>query len=598
MGLRPMPAGALTLPPELDGRIFPVNDADLRLSDPVFSTVSMLEPTVIDPNPTVPVTRSVVDGGVLRQVQSVHVPWTYDQTTAPGDPAIGTAVFVDWNATLSDAPNIFGPRAQTEYFGPRGVFHLEGTVRYARNAGQNALTPIAFANQLMVANAPGADRTITPGWAFMNNQWFIAEGGHKLTLMYNDGAKGMAGFVDNQVFTVRDAGSTLDGVTNGYEALSFASRTYVGTDAALHAVIGFDMADINRHPDPPVGDVIPEIPAGLVSETIGLRVAHLAKGGTFGIGVQNASRTVLPPIGADLADETATIPTDASVVVVTNTSGGALTLVPSATAPSIQAGREGQVLTIVNGGEQRVTVPSGSQAANSGVRTEVALEPGEVVDLVFIDGSWHVRGEVVAEFPGVHPLFVPLAPAGARTFRSTHADGSMTGIDLVAAPGTWSSAAVRLMFEGEAAPRTVISSGAIGFSDGIDGAAGTYLSRLGDGSLRVGSISTALRGLEADVVQAGVRRGVKAITASTYAVVADDRRLTLTRDSASGTTISWPSDADAALPVGSEIPVCNLGAGAVAHQGGSGASVITSGTQQQGTRRVGVKVAADTWCVG
>ena len=82
-------------------------------------------------------------------------------------------------------------------------------------------------------------------------------------------------------------------------------------------------------------------------------------------------------------------------------------------------------------------------------------------------------------------------------------------------------------------------------------------------------------------------------------MVAADRRRTVTRTNASASTMTWPSDATAPeLPVGTEIPVCNLGTGAITHQGGSGASVVTDGTQPRGARWVGVKVAADTWCVG
>lgn len=599
MGLRPagaVPSSMAVLPPELDGRIFPVGTADLALAEPVFGT------TVIQDENGNPLTRAVVDGGVLRRVQSIIVPWDYTQDVTPTDTAIGTAMLVQWNATINDSVPWVGPQAQTGFFGPRGVYQLEGTVRYAKNMSMVSLTPIAFANQLRVTNTPDADRTITPGWAFMNNQVFQAVGGRKVTLMYNDTAKGMAGFVDNQVFTVEGAGSQIDGTTNGYEALSFATRNFVTQGVHLHAVIGFDMADINHPMNIPPGGTEPPVPPvepGLVDTTIGVRVAHLSKGGSFGIGVQNGSRTVLPPQPATLSGPSSTIRTDASYVVIQT--GAPVTLTSPKALPD---GRDGQVVTLVNGSDHAVTIQGKSILPSTNLAETETMLRGDVIDLIFRVDTWHVRSRTLGwdrsvALPNVHPWFIPTGARGVTTFQSTHTDGSVTGIDLVTAPGSLSASTLRLFVEGDAAPRTVVSTGAIGFTDGTSGGVGTFLRRSSAGTLAVGDLAGARHNVDADVFVGGVRRSVNAVTSTGYAVVGTDRRVTVTRDNASASTMTWPSDAAAPdLPLGTEIPVCNLGVGAVSHQGGAGATVITDGAQPRGTRRVGVKVAANTWCVG
>ena len=573
-------ASLLVLPPELDGRIFPEGTADLSLAVPSYAS-------------------GAVDGGVLRSVTSLQIPWSYTQTTKPTDTAIGTAVLVDWQATLNDA-NLFGPNAQTGFFGPRGVFQLEGEVRYQRDMGQFNITPIAYASQLAITNADGGDRTITPGWGFMNNAWFMAKDSRKLTLRFNDTARGMGGFIDNQVYTVAEGTSgSIDGSTHGYESLSFVSRNFVTTDVHLAGVVGFDMADINH---PIEGGSEPGPAAGQVDYTIGLRVEHLSRGGTFGIGVENASRTVRPPQTATVTGAGDTVRTDATWVIVENTTPGPLTLTST---PSLPAGREGQVLTLVNGGAQPVTLQGEAALSGSLLASTHTLLPGDLVDLVFHDDRWQVRGDAVgwhrtASRPGTSAWALPAPEAGVTTYQTTHPSGGATGIDIMTPAGeTAPSANVRLFQAGDVAARNVVAAGVIGFSDGVDAAGGSYIARTGPGVVTVGDFGGTLHTIEAATVHGGQRRDINATSSTGYAVVAADRRRTVTRTNASASTMTWPSDATAPeLPVGTEIPVCNLGTGAITHQGGSGASVVTDGTQPRGARWVGVKVAADTWCVG
>jgi hypothetical protein len=568
--------------PELDARIFPVGVGDLMLAVGAYS-------------------GGLVDGGVIRRATSIQIPWNYTQTVTPTDPAIGTAVLVDWQATLTDNAPWQGPIAQPGWFGPRAVFHLDGDVRYGRDMSIVNITPIAFGNQLKVSNADGANRTITPGWGFMNAPWFQAKDNRVLTLNHNDTATGMGGFVDNQLYLVDEnaPNGRIDGVANGYEALSFVSRNFVLPNVHLTGVVGFDMADINV---PLQGSGEPGPPAGRVNQTIGVRVQHLSKGGTFGIGVQNGSRTVRPPQTATVPNAGTAIRTDASVVVVQNSSSGPLTLT---SVPTLPAGRDGQIVTLVNGGTHAVTLQGTDTLAGSSVRSGHTLLSGDVLDLIFQQGVWRARSSSTAwnqvrSLPGVSAFAMPMPRPGVTTYQATHGSGGVTGIDVMTPTGETAPAAnLRLFKAGETAPRTVVALGGLGFSDGTNAADGTYLVRSAAGVLTVGSFTGTLHTVRAGTFHGGQRRDVQAATATAYTVTATDGARTVTRNSASASTMTWPTDAGAAaLAIGTEIPVCNLGAGAVTHQGASGATVITAGPQSRGMRWVGVKVAANTWCVG
>jgi hypothetical protein len=588
----PATPAAAAFPEDLEGRLLPYNDGDLLLAV-AESTASHTVPT-----PSVATyDTGYVDGGVLRRATSLRIPWYYTQTAAPVDSAIGTAVNVDWHATLNDQ-NYFGPIAQTGWFGPRGVFHLEGELQYQRNMGQFNITPIGFGYQLIVSNAGSGTRTITPGWGFMNQPWFVAKGGNDVILRYNDTARGMAGFVDNQLFTAEE-GSAIDGTTHGYEALSFASRNFVTPGVHLSGVVGFDMADINQ----PVVGMPGEGPAaGEIDYTIGLRVAHLGKGDSFGIGVENASRTVLPPQTAALDSAGDTIRTDATWVVVENSTSGALTLT---SVPTLPDGREGQVLTLVNSGAQPVTIQGESTLAGSNSAQRLTLLAGDVVDLVFHEDLWRLRSRAVSwahveSYPGVTAFGLPAPKPGVTSYQSTHPSGGSTGIDIMTPAGeTNPAASIRMFRHGESAARTVIAAGILGFSDGTDALGGTYLARTSPGVLSVGNFAGALQTVQADLLHGGQRRDIGTVTSTGYTVVEDDRRRTVVRNNASASTMTWPSDSAAPkLSIGVEIPICNLGAGAITHQSGAGATVHSAGTQAQGSRRVATKIAANTWFIG
>ncbi len=512
-----------------------------------------------------------VEGGVIRRATSLLVPWSYTQTDAPADDrAIGTAVSVDWQATLLDNTAWVGPRAQTGFFGPRGVFHIEGEVRYGNNMSRVNLTPIAYGNQLFVSNTDGANRTVTPGWGFMNAPWFLARDGRTLTLERNDTANGMGGFVDNQLYAVdpEAPGGTIDGATNGYEAHSFVVRTFVTEGVHLAGVVGFDMCDVNGIE----GHLLPgPVPAvGQIDRTVGVRVAHLSRGGTFGVGVENGSRTINPPQVAVVDATGDGLRTDATVVVVDNATGSAIALTSTTALP---AGEDGQVVTLVGSGTAAVTVPGTDELAGSTLAGETrTIAPGDALDLVWHDDAWRPRAPLAQR--GRHGSIVA-SVGGAVAHGSPSLTFSRTGVahpTLVL--GHYLGAPVVVLGTGSAAPDAA-------------------LIRAGAGALGVGGSPSG------GVVEAGIRRPINAQTGTAYTVAATDRAVTIVRDNAAASTQTWPRDSAAAdLAIGTEVPVCNRGAGAITHQAGAGATVIVAGPQPAATRWVGVKVAADTWLVG
>lgn len=231
------------------------------------------------------VTGGSMTGGIIRQASGLYVKTTYTQTAPPTEPALGTAVLVQWNPTL-DYTAGFGPEVQTSYFGPRGILHTEGTATYRYSQSLIALGPIGFTHQMAMRNQPGSALTLTPSWGFVCNDWVQAWGA-TVTLNRNDTAQGGACFVDNRVFATWNDGQ-LDGLSgdggNGYEHIGFLSVPYVGGRTSLRRRIGFDVADLA----PDTADYFSAVfGAGYdvgegrtVSEQIGLRVQRLSAGAT------------------------------------------------------------------------------------------------------------------------------------------------------------------------------------------------------------------------------------------------------------------------------------------------------------------------------
>lgn len=86
-----------------------------------------------------------------------------------------------------------------------------------------------------------------------------------------------------------------------------------------------------------------------------------------------------------------------------------------------------------------------------------------------------------------------------------------------------------------------------------------------------------------DVMSAGMFNGLVAFTlndqtgTSYTPVLADQYQVLITRSNASASTLTIPTNASVAFPVGTVITVLNKGAGAVTISGASGVTVLSAG---------------------
>lgn len=248
------------------------------------------------------VSGGTMTGGKIDPATHLHISTSYTQSVLPTDAAIGTAVLVQWNATLNDNNTFVGSQVQTGYFGPRGVFQLEGTLQYGVNQSFEGLGAIGFNSQLIEQNIPSASKAITPSWDFLSGRIKIADG-HTVTLTRNDTRNGGAAFIDNALFLTKNTG-TMDGTTDTYEIISFVSVPFVMGNTHVTRRVGFDVADLNNQDQnashslsdaattsilsgEPFGSGI-DGPAGIVDENIGVRIGNLTRG-ALNWGIKNAA---------------------------------------------------------------------------------------------------------------------------------------------------------------------------------------------------------------------------------------------------------------------------------------------------------------------
>jgi hypothetical protein len=100
-------------------------------------------------------------------------------------------------------------------------------------------------------------------------------------------------------------------------------------------------------------------------------------------------------------------------------------------------------------------------------------------------------------------------------------------------------------------------------------------------------------------IDATYTRPINAQTGTAYTVALSDVGKLITRSNAAASTLTLPSNATAAVPVGTSIPVQNVGAGAITISAGSGATLDTgSETALGGGRRaILTKTGTNSWAV-
>ena len=356
--------------------------------------------------------NGTVDGGVFT-AHSIQVPWTYTQTTDPTDSAIGTAFHVDAHVTLSGGG--FGPSFSTGMFGPRGIINVEGVVRYASNTSLFTLEPISFADTLLVTNTAGVARSLTLAWSHMSARQTLAQGA-TVTIVANDTSAGGSGFVDTRVFATTDAG-IIDGTTNSAYLTSFFSQPAVFGNSSISGRIGLDIRGTTNEivGTPPVGGTpypwgsgedVGDWDANNISigEEIGVKIRAFTLGtARYGldieqftgagvkVGIRNASPYVATPSATQTISAVGnTILADAEYVVVSNTTGGSLTLTST---PTIADGQPGQEVEIINVGTQNVVIQDQGTLGGSNLRlvgTNATLTPRDSVKLRYnaTVGDW------------------------------------------------------------------------------------------------------------------------------------------------------------------------------------------------------------------
>ncbi len=181
--------------------------------------------------------------------------------------------------------------------------------------------------------------------------------------------------------------------------------------------------------------------------------------------------------------------------------------------------------------------------------------------------------------------------AGSITSKTaTPADGSVRlFVDA-------STSAVQ-MFGGPSLTLPAISMGqssilGTGIFIGDGSAIETYLQRTNDQVLTLAQASS-----KGAYFNAGQLQSINAQTGTSYTQVLADGARIVTRSNASASTHTWPSNATAAIPVGAMGTIVNLGAGAVTHQAGSGATLATGSSlvQPQGSCIRWIKTATNTF---
>ncbi len=136
------------------------------------------------------------------------------------------------------------------------------------------------------------------------------------------------------------------------------------------------------------------------------------------------------------------------------------------------------------------------------------------------------------------------------------------------------------------------SSPTIGFGPGGTTDPDTTLSRAGVNQFSIGQTST---GVSTGTLQANISPSLNAQTGTSYTLVLTDAGKQITRSNGSASTQTLPQNSDAAIPIGTVIPITNIGAGEVTFQGGTGATITGIVTISQYQQALMTKVSTNSW---
>lgn len=337
-----------------------------------------------DSNMTLPKDSTYSTGYVEKGViypAGVDIHWNYTQTATPvlndqlsppiGDPVdtsqsmVGAGYRVIWDSTLQDNMPFIGSLSSSGFFGPQGVFHLQGILRYTHNQSNYGMGPIGFADQLIMQNKSGSSITMAAGWQYIGNRQYVADNG-TVTFQPSDTFEGTSAFVDNTVYRVANGG-TFDGQTNNIWHVGFASIPFLLSDTSMHRVTGFMASEINGGNLSDIGDV---------NEWVGFHARQYSASGK-NIGLLNESGTVNKYLVKTLPNASTQLPTNATFVELNNTSGGPLTLTSTPTISNNPM--DGQTITFLNSSANSITLQSNTALPGSKLSRSITLAQGDQV---------------------------------------------------------------------------------------------------------------------------------------------------------------------------------------------------------------------------
>ena len=337
-----------------------------------------------DSNMTLPKDSTYSTGYVEKGViypAGVDIHWNYTQTATPvlnnqlspptGDPVdtsqsmVGAGYRVIWDSTLQDNMPFIGSLSSSGFFGPQGVFHLQGILRYTHNQSNYGMGPIGFADQLIMQNQSGSSIMMAAGWQYIGNRQYVADNG-TVTFQPSDTFEGTSAFVDNTVYRVANGG-TFDGQTNNIWHVGFASIPFLLSDTSMHRVTGFMASEINGGNLSDIGDV---------NEWVGFHARQYSASGK-NIGLLNESGTVNKYLVKTVPNASTQLPTNATFVELNNTSGGPLTLTSTPTISNNPM--DGQTITFLNSSASSITLQSNTALPGSKLSRSITLAQGDQV---------------------------------------------------------------------------------------------------------------------------------------------------------------------------------------------------------------------------
>jgi hypothetical protein len=246
-------------------------------------------------------------GGNLLHVTHIIADNTYTQTAVPADEILGSFFNAKWNVILNytDGNPLIGPLIQSEYFGPRGVFNIEGVATYNYSTGIYGISPISFLSVMTQKNASGSALSLTPAWTYVASNFYLADAA-TVTVQNNDTLNGPSPFIDTSVYGSGGTGH-YDGGDNYF--YSYVSKPAINGHVTFAGRVAFEVREFSATQGGAGGTLTLADGSSFtfdttnysITEQIGLRIEMLTKATAnkaIEIGAGNNTLTSNPTGGA------------------------------------------------------------------------------------------------------------------------------------------------------------------------------------------------------------------------------------------------------------------------------------------------------------